>query len=110
LQSYNKHQIYQHQDAIPKVRLQVCPRILPLLCPPYLRPKLTRPLSTKHSGTLRTVEDDRSYMLALSKDRERSAKWQRASELLLAAADVGAFSKQFELALYYDGRLILRPH
>jgi hypothetical protein len=30
----------------------------------------------------------------------------KASELLLAAADVGAFSKQFELALCYDGRLI----
>ena len=76
----------------------------------YLSRKLTRPLPTKDGGTLRTVLDARTYMLALSKDRERSAKWQRASELLLAAADVGAFSKQFELALYYDGRLILRPH
>ena len=101
MQSYNKHQIYQHQD----VRLQVCPRILPLLCPPYLRPKLTRPLSTKHSGTLRTVEDDRSYMLALSKDRERRAQWQRAAELLLAEADVADLSRQIELALFYDAKL-----
>ena len=40
-------------------------------------------------------------MLALSKDRERRAQWQRAAELLLAQANVADFSKQVELALFY---------
>ena len=44
-------------------------------------------------------------MLALSKDRERRAQWQRAAELLLAEADVAAFSKQVELALFFDAKL-----
>jgi hypothetical protein len=48
-----------------------------------------------------------SYMLGLSKDREVCARWQRACELLLAEADVGALSIQIELALFYDGRLVL---
>jgi len=54
---------------------------------------------------LRTVLDARTYMLALSKDRERRAQWQRAAELLLDGADVGAFSKALELALFYDAKL-----
>jgi hypothetical protein len=52
---------------------------------------------------LRTVLDARSYMLRLSKDRQRSAQWQRAAQL--TKADVGAFSRQVELALRYDGKL-----
>jgi hypothetical protein len=44
-------------------------------------------------------------MLALSKDRERRAQWQRAAELLLAQAEVADFSKQIELALFYDAKL-----
>jgi hypothetical protein len=67
------------------------------------------------------VLDARAYMLRLSKDRERSAlvavqafslnrgelraRWQRAAQLLLAKADVGAISRQLELALLYDGIL-----
>jgi len=47
-------------------------------------------------------------MLRLSKDRERSAQWQRAVQLLLAKADVGAVSRQLELALLYDGKLDVR--
>src|SRR5262245_56567151 len=54
----------------------------------YLSRKLTRPLVTKDGGTLRTVLDARAYMHRLSKDRERSARWQRAAQLLLAKADV----------------------
>ena len=53
---------------------------------------------------MRTVLDARAYML-LSKDRERSARWQRAAQLLLAKADVGAIIRQLELALLYDGKL-----
>jgi hypothetical protein len=52
--------------------------------------------------------DARAYMLRLSKDRERSARWQRAAQLLLAKADVGAVSRQLELALLYDGKLDVR--
>jgi hypothetical protein len=37
--------------------------------------------------------------------REHRAQWQRAAELLLAEADVGAFSKHVELALFYDAKL-----
>jgi hypothetical protein len=56
---------------------------------------------------LRTVLDARTYMLGLSKDRELRQQWQHACELLLAEADIGALSKQVELALFYDGRLVL---
>jgi hypothetical protein len=71
----------------------------------YLSKKLTRPLATKDGGTLRTVLDARAYMLRLPKNRQRSARWQRATQLVLAKADVGAFSRQVELALVYDGKL-----
>jgi hypothetical protein len=50
----------------------------------YLSQKLIRPLHTKDDGTLRTVVDARTYMLALPADREHRAQWQRAAELLLA--------------------------
>jgi hypothetical protein len=46
-------------------------------------------------------------MLALSEDRELRQQWQRACELLLAEADVVALSKQIELALFYDAKLVL---
>ena len=75
------------------------------MSPAYLSKKLTRPLVTKDGGTLRTVLDARTYMLALSKDREHRSQWQRAAELLLDGADVGAFSKAVELALFYDAKL-----
>jgi hypothetical protein len=74
---------------------------------PYLSQKLTRPLHTKDGGTLRTVLDARTYMLALSKDREHRAQWQRAAELLLAEADVADLSRQLELALFYDGQSLI---
>jgi hypothetical protein len=75
--------------------------------PAYLSQKLTRPLVTKDGGTLRTILDARAYMLALSNDRERRAQWQRAAELLLAQTDVADFSKQVELALFYDAEVDL---
>jgi hypothetical protein len=65
----------------------------------YLSKKLSRPLRTKDGGVLRTVLDARTYMLALSEDREHRAQWQRAAELLLEEADVAAFSAAVELAL-----------
>jgi hypothetical protein len=74
---------------------------------PHLSRKLTRPLHTKDGGTLRTVLDARTYMLALSEDREHRAQWQRAAQLLLEEADVAALSKQVELALFFDAKLDL---
>jgi hypothetical protein len=75
--------------------------------PAYLSKNLTRPIRTKDGGTLRTVLDARTYMLRLSKARERDTRRQRAAELLLGEADVAAFSKQVELALFYDAKLDL---
>ena len=75
---------------------------------PYLSQKLTQPLVTKDGGTLRTVLDARSYMLALPKRRETTAQWQRAAELLLDGGDVAAFSKAVELALFFDAKLVVR--
>jgi len=76
-----------------------------LLHPEYLSKKLDQPLPTKDGGTLHTVLDARTYMLALPKRRETTAQWQRAAELLLNGADVAAFSKAVELALFYDAKL-----
>jgi hypothetical protein len=76
-----------------------------MLRPAYLSKKLTRPLATKDGGTLRTVADARAYMLRLSKARELNVRWQRAAELLLAEADVGALTKQIELALFFEAKL-----
>ena len=69
----------------------------------YLTQKLTGPLPTKDGGTLRTVLDARSYMLRISKARQQSAQWARVAQL--AKADLGAFCRQVELALRYDGKL-----
>jgi hypothetical protein len=79
--------------------------MFPAVSRAYLSRKLTRPLPTKDGGTLRTVLDARAYMVRLSKDRERSARWQRAAELLLAEADIGALTKQVELALFFEAKL-----
>jgi hypothetical protein len=47
------------------------------------------------------------YMLALSKDRELSARWQRAAQSLLAEAHIAPLSKQIALALFHEGKLVL---
>jgi hypothetical protein len=69
--------------------------------------KTDPPASHQDSGALRTVLDARTYMLALSEDRKHRAQRQRAAELLLAEADVAAFSNAVELALFYDAKLEL---
>jgi hypothetical protein len=62
-------------------------------------------LQTKDGGTLRTVLDARTYMLGLSNDRELRAQGQRSAEILLAEAAVAEFSRQVELALFYEAKL-----
>jgi hypothetical protein len=76
-----------------------------LLRPAYLSQKLDRPLPTKDGGTLRTVADARAYMLGLSKQRELQTRWQRVAGLILEEADIGAVSRQLELALFMDAKL-----
>jgi hypothetical protein len=44
-----------------------------LLRPEHLSKKLDQPLPTKDGGTLRTILDARTYMLALSKQRDKAA-------------------------------------
>jgi hypothetical protein len=88
--------------------LKAPPYFQPMLRPdPYLSQKLTRPIHTKDGGTLRTVKDAHTYMMALSKQRETSAQWQRAAAMLLEQADVTDLSNQVQLALFYDGKLDL---
>src|SRR5262249_49661186 len=69
----------------------------------YLSKKLTRPIRTKDGGTLRTILDVRRYMLGFSKNRKLRPQWQRATQLLLAHADVAAVSRQVEAAVAHDG-------
>jgi hypothetical protein len=78
----------------------------------YLSKKLTRPLPTKDGGTLRTVADARAYMLGLSKQRELQTRWQRVAGLILEEADIGAVSRQLELALFMEPSSMWRrcPH
>src|SRR5262245_3807409 len=64
----------------------------------YLSKKLTRPLPTKDGRTLYTVLDVRTYN-------------QRIGRCVLngnVRPDVGAVSRQVELALLYDGKLATR--
>jgi hypothetical protein len=62
---------------------------------------------TLDGRTLRTVLDARNYILALSEARQLRAQWQRACEMLFEDADVAALSKQVELALFHDAKLVL---
>jgi hypothetical protein len=73
----------------------------------YLSQSLRRPLPTKDDGILRTVADAASYMMALSKDRQRAHR-QRAARLLLEEEHTHDLSRQVELALFYDRQLDLR--
>ncbi len=46
-----------------------------------------------------------SCMLGLSKQRELQTRWQRVAGLILEEADIGAVSRQLELALFMDAKL-----
>jgi hypothetical protein len=91
--------------AICRRRTYLARHVASCLVPlPKASPSHSRP---KDGGVLRTVKDARTYMLGLSKDRELRQQWQHACELLLAEADIAALSRQIELALFYDAKLIL---
>jgi hypothetical protein len=50
----------------------------------------------------------RLYASAVEGSGAKRARWQKAAQLLLAKADVGAVSRQLELALLYDCKLDVR--
>jgi hypothetical protein len=54
------------------------------------------------------VEDARAYILHLSEGSGLKTQWQRAAKLLLGEPDAATFGKQFELALFYCAKLVLR--
>ena len=64
------------------------------------------PLPTKDGGVLWTVADARAYLLALSQERALRQHWQDACRIL-DQADVTAFSRKVELALFLDHKLEL---
>ena len=55
--------------------------------PDYLAQPLTpNPLPTKDGGVLRTIDDARAFMLALSREREWRDRWKAAYRLLVQGA------------------------
>jgi hypothetical protein len=64
-----------------------------------------------HGPTLRTLGDARDFMLDQPNGIQERRSWQKAAELLLAAAengaDVEAVTKQIELALFLEARVVL---
>ena len=71
---------------------------------------LTRSIQVKDGPTLRTLNDARAYMLDhLPEDAQARHSWQKAAELLLAAADglddVGAATGQVELAIFLQAQV-----
>ena len=47
----------------------------------------------------------RPTLLGLSKQRELQTRWQRVAGLILEEADIGAVSRQLEMALFMDAKL-----
>jgi hypothetical protein len=79
--------------------------------------RLSRPIPVKDGPTLRTLDDVRTFMLDnLPEDDQARRSWQKACEILLAAADgladVRAATRQVELgaisAGQVDGEMIRR--
>ena len=73
--------------------------------------RLSRPITVKDGPTLRTLDDVRIFMLDnLPEDDQARRSWQKACEILLAAADglddVGAATGQVELAIFLQARLV----
>ena len=71
---------------------------------------LTRSIHVKDGPTLRTLNDAREYMLDhLPEDAQARESWQKAAELLLAAAEgldeVGAATGQVELAIFLQAQV-----
>ena len=71
--------------------------------------RLSRPIPVKDGPTLRTLDDVRMFMLDnLPEEDQARRSWQKACEILLAAADdladVRAATRQVELALFQQAK------
>ena len=72
---------------------------------------LPRVLVARAGDRIGTLDDARAYMLALPEGVQVRPYWQRAAELVLAAADGGdvvAATDQLALALFIEYRLDVR--
>jgi hypothetical protein len=76
----------------------------------YWSARLTRPISVKDGPVLRTLHDVRVFILDQSEGTQEHQSWQKARELLLAAAEhrgvVEAVTRQVESALLLEARLL----
>lgn len=72
--------------------------------------KLAKPLKPREHAELRTLADARAYMLELPRNLASYRAWQRAAELVLAAAEspssaaIAEATKQLELAMLLTAR------
>lgn len=74
---------------------------------------LTEPLRARDGTILAILADARAYMLALPAARSSRVGWQKAAELVLAAAaggDIAAASLQLERAMLMDGDMDFGPY
>jgi hypothetical protein len=73
---------------------------------------LARPVAIRNGPILRTLNDARTFMIdhLPAEDHDRNS-WQRAAELLLAAADgsaeIEAATQQLERALFLEAKWLL---
>jgi ABC-type taurine transport system ATPase subunit len=74
--------------------------------------KLSRPVALRDGTTLKTLADVRAFILDQPEHAQDRRAWQRATKLLMAAAETGAgieaATRQVELALFVEGRLVLQ--
>jgi hypothetical protein len=74
--------------------------------------KLTRSIVLKDGTTLVTLADERSFILREPAHIQERKSWQRAAELMMAAAESGHgtedATKQIELALFLEARYLRR--
>jgi hypothetical protein len=71
----------------------------------FAKPLTPYSLPTKDGWTLRTINDVRTYILALPKKRLRRGHWGRARQLLTKEAGAAAVTQQVHLALSKDDEL-----
>lgn len=74
------------------------------------RRKLPRPIQIRHGKKLTLLSDCRQYALDLPDGEGQREPWQRAVELMMAAAaggDLEAVVDQFERILIHQNKLVL---
>jgi hypothetical protein len=69
--------------------------------------ELARPLELKDGGKLQTLADARQFVVQLTEGDQLRNAWQKAAELLMAAAadgDTAAVTRQIEFALFVQAK------